>query len=120
MAGIPNEDVGWDDWKAMALRLYASLGDAGFELFDTWSKRCEHKYDPDNTIEAWEQVTASPPDRTGVGGDIQARAPARLDAKAVRMRAHLRGYLRQCRRGTARDRDADRRILAAGRGLSRR
>jgi hypothetical protein len=66
MARIPNADVGWDDWKAMALRLYASLGDAGFELFDTWSQKSS-KYDEDKTIEAWEQVIASPPDRTGVG-----------------------------------------------------
>ena len=51
----------------MALRLYASLGDGGFELFDTWSKKCKSKYNQDNTLEAWEQVIASPPDRTGAG-----------------------------------------------------
>jgi hypothetical protein len=66
MARIRNADVGWDDWKAMALRLYASLGEAGFKLFDAWSQKSS-KYDEDNTIEAWEQVIASPPDRTGAG-----------------------------------------------------
>jgi hypothetical protein len=67
MAWIPNTNVSWDDWKAMALRLYASLGDAGFELFDAWSRKSPKKYDEDKALEAWEQVIASPPDRTGVG-----------------------------------------------------
>ena len=68
MAWIPNdENVGWHDWKSMALRLYASLGDAGFKLFDTWSKLCKSKYNQDKTLEAWEQVIASPPDHTGAG-----------------------------------------------------
>ena len=92
MAWIPNdENVGWHDWKSMALRLYASLGDAGFKLFDTWSKRCKAKYDQDKTIEAWEQVMASPPDHTGAGAIFKHRTAARLDAPAVRMRAHLPG-----------------------------
>jgi hypothetical protein len=62
---IPNV-VGWVEWKNMALRLYAALGDDGFVLFDAWSQKAEIKeYDPDKTIECWEQVQSCPPTRTG-------------------------------------------------------
>jgi hypothetical protein len=65
MAWIPNNDEPWEEWKSMALRLYAALGDEGFELFDTYSfKSC--KYDAERTLEAWEAVQSSPPTRTGV------------------------------------------------------
>jgi bifunctional DNA primase/polymerase-like protein/primase-like protein len=68
MAWIPNdENVDYHKWKAMALRLYAALGDDGFKLFDTWSKQCKAWYNQQKTLEAWEQVMGSPPDHTGAG-----------------------------------------------------
>jgi hypothetical protein len=66
MTWIPNDNVSWDDWKAMGLRLFASLGSAGFGAFDQWSQKSS-KYDAEKTVEAWEQIEASPPDRTGAG-----------------------------------------------------
>jgi hypothetical protein len=56
----------WDEWKNMGLRIYAATAGQGFDLFDDWSQRSS-KYDAENTIEAWEQIQASPPTRTGAG-----------------------------------------------------
>ena len=64
MTFIPNDDEDWEEWKSMALRLYAALGNEGFELFDAWSL-LSIKYDAERTLEAWEQVQSSPPTRTG-------------------------------------------------------
>jgi hypothetical protein len=65
MSCIPNNDEKWEEWKSMAMRLYAALGDEGFALFDAWSL-LSAKYDAGRTLEAWEQVQSSPPSRTGV------------------------------------------------------
>jgi putative DNA primase/helicase len=65
MGWIPNPDEAWEEWKSMAMRLYAALGDEGFALFDAWSL-LSGKYDGGRTLEAWEQVQSLPPSRTGV------------------------------------------------------
>jgi Bifunctional DNA primase/polymerase, N-terminal/Primase C terminal 2 (PriCT-2) len=62
---IPNVDVGWVEWKNMAMRLYAALGDAGLVLFEAWSAlsvEYNHKITP---IECWEEVQGCPPTHTG-------------------------------------------------------
>ena len=65
MACIPNDDEAWEEWKSMAMRIYAALGGDGFALFDAWSRK-SRKYNDEKTLEAWEQVQSSPPTRTGV------------------------------------------------------
>ncbi len=62
---IPNDDLGWDEWTAMGLRIFAATRGEGFELFDAFSQRSEAKYDAEATLERWEAIQGSPPDRTG-------------------------------------------------------
>jgi Bifunctional DNA primase/polymerase, N-terminal/Primase C terminal 2 (PriCT-2) len=62
---IPNDDLGWDDWTAMGLRIFAATRGEGFELFDAFSQRSEAKYDAEATLDRWEAIQGSPPDRTG-------------------------------------------------------
>jgi hypothetical protein len=64
LAFIPNDDLEWDDWTAMALRIYAATAGEGFELFDEWSFK-SIKYDAEKTLERWEGIQSSPPSRTG-------------------------------------------------------
>jgi hypothetical protein len=64
MSCIPNPDEAWHEWKSMAMRLYAALGDEGFALFDAWSMK-SIKYHG-GSLRAWEEVQGSPPSRTGV------------------------------------------------------
>ena len=78
LAAIPNHDVIGMTGRRWACGLYASLGPAGFNLFDQWSQK-SGKYDAENTAEAWEEIEASPPDRTGRRRDLQAGAPAWLE-----------------------------------------
>ena len=91
MAWIPNdENVGWDDWKSMALRLYASLGTRGFELFDA-GRRSQIQVRSGQDARS---LGAGPEPRRRTApapGRSSRRAPARLDATAVRMRADLSG-----------------------------
>ena len=49
------------------------------------------KYDPDKTLEAWEQVVASPPDHTGAGAIFKRARQHGWTAPAVRMHANLSG-----------------------------
>ena len=60
---IPNNDFPWDDFKRIAMAIYAAVGDdveAGRQLYHGWaSKSC--KYDAASTDVAWGEVCASPP-----------------------------------------------------------
>jgi hypothetical protein len=38
---VPNDDLGWDEWTAMGLRIFAATGGQGFDLFDAWSQKSE-------------------------------------------------------------------------------
>jgi hypothetical protein len=69
MQAIPNADEHYDEWKAMALRIYASTGgsDAGFLIWDTWSKLSVIKYRRYKTRAEWNVMRRSPPSRTGPG-----------------------------------------------------
>jgi hypothetical protein len=53
----------------MAMRIYAGVGDRGFDPFTTWSKRWEYYNDttgPAEDLKCWQEVQGSPPDRTGI------------------------------------------------------
>ena len=67
---IPNPHFDWDEWKSMALRIFAAVGDVlGKPLFYDWSQKCP-EYDPRTgpaaDHECWEQVKGTPPNRTGI------------------------------------------------------
>jgi putative DNA primase/helicase len=64
---IPNNDLGWDDWTAMGLRIFTATGGQGFNLFDAFSQKSKAKYERHTTLERWEGIQSSPPDRTGAG-----------------------------------------------------
>ncbi len=66
MSFIPNDDVDWEEWTAMGLRLFAASNGQGFDLFDRWSSR-SCKYDSEETLQRWEEIQGSPPNRTGAG-----------------------------------------------------
>jgi hypothetical protein len=65
---IPNDDVGWDEWKKIGLATWAATNgsDEGFEAFDGWSSK-SGKYDARTTLKAWHQIDRSPPDQIGAG-----------------------------------------------------
>ena len=68
---IPNLERNWDEWKSMALRIFASIDDAeeGFAVFQDWSQKLP-EYDPllgpSADRECWDQVCGCPPDHTSV------------------------------------------------------
>ena len=69
---IPNDDAfDWDNWKTMAMRIFAASGGKGFAVFQDWSRR-NPLYDlkgngPANDHRCWYiEITGSPPDRTGI------------------------------------------------------
>jgi putative DNA primase/helicase len=68
MEVIPNEDLGWDDWKRLGLAVFRATGgsDRGFHIFDQWSRKSS-KYDEANTRREWASIHRSPPTRIGAG-----------------------------------------------------
>ena len=68
MRFVPNDGLSWDEWTAIALALFAATdgSEQGFTLFDAFSQKSA-KYDPQRTRERWQEITGSPPDRTGAG-----------------------------------------------------
>ena len=80
---VPNDDLDWDEWTAMGLRIFAATGGQGFDLFDAFSQRSEAKYEPHTTLERWEAIQSSPPDRTGAEVIFNDGARARMGAGAA-------------------------------------
>ena len=68
LACIPNDWVDWNEYKRLALAVFASCGgsDEGKALFIEWSAQ-SLAYDAAETEAVWEQVLRSPPDRIGFG-----------------------------------------------------
>jgi hypothetical protein len=68
LAFVPNDDWDWKYWCDVGLAIYgASNGsDAGFALFDAWSRRSA-KYDDAFTRKTWIGFRRSPPGRIGAG-----------------------------------------------------
>jgi hypothetical protein len=64
MSYIPNRNLPWDEWTVIGLALFAATQGRGFPIFDQFSKRSA-KYDQAKTLERWEQICGSPPDRIG-------------------------------------------------------
>lgn len=58
---LPNDDLDYDTWIAVAYALKAALGDAGEPVFLAWSTGSA-KDDPDATVRAW---ASAEPDRCG-------------------------------------------------------
>jgi bifunctional DNA primase/polymerase-like protein/primase-like protein len=64
---VPNPDD-WVEWKNNAMRIFAGVGDAGFEPFAIWSRRWK-RYKPSDEADirqCWEEVRGCPPSRTGI------------------------------------------------------
>ena len=64
MSFIPNGDEDWEEWKSMALRLYAAVSDEGFDC-STLGRFCRSNTTPSARSKRREQVQSSPPTRTG-------------------------------------------------------
>jgi hypothetical protein len=64
MQFVPNDNLSWDEWTAIALAIFAATEGLGFDLFDDFSQRSS-KYDAATTLERWEEIQGSPPNRTG-------------------------------------------------------
>lgn len=67
LAHLPNETHDWDEWKRVAMSVYAACGDEGESAFHAFSERCGAGYDAGQTAAAWSQVRRSPPDHIGAG-----------------------------------------------------
>jgi len=68
LACIPNDWVDWNEYKRLALAVFASCGgsDEGKALFIEWSAQSP-AYAAAESEAVWEQVRRSPPDRIGFG-----------------------------------------------------
>jgi hypothetical protein len=64
MSYIPNRNLPWDEWTVIGLALFAATQGRGLAIFDQFSRRSE-KYDQAKTLERWEGICGSPPDRIG-------------------------------------------------------
>lgn len=67
MSFIPNDDLPWEKWKSMGMRLYAATGGEGIEIFDAWSSLSSNYCVKITPQQAWNEIKGSPPNRTGVG-----------------------------------------------------
>lgn len=65
---IANNDRDWADWNRLGMAFFAASGgdDAGFEAFDTVSRKSA-KHVQTVTRDRWEHYRTSPPDRLGPG-----------------------------------------------------
>jgi hypothetical protein len=61
---IPNRNLPWDEWTVIGLALFAATQGRGLAIFDQFSRRSA-KYDQAKTLERWEGIRGSPPDRIG-------------------------------------------------------
>lgn len=60
---IPNEDLGWERWNDVGMRIYVwSSSHDGLELFDWWSQQSS-KYDRKSTQRKWQRYRRTPPTR---------------------------------------------------------
>ena len=68
VAAIPNPNLDWGSWNKIGMAIYAETDgdDAGFEIFDTWSRKSS-KYRASVTWKKWQSLHNSPPDRIGAG-----------------------------------------------------
>ena len=68
VAAIPNGDVHYGEWVEMAYAICGATGgsDAGFEMFDAFSRKSE-KYDPEETERTWSKTVAAAPNKIGAG-----------------------------------------------------
>jgi Bifunctional DNA primase/polymerase, N-terminal/Primase C terminal 2 (PriCT-2) len=86
MRVIPNPDLGWDDWKKSGMAIWRATGgsEEGFRIFDEWSEKSQ-KNDADNTQQAWEHITRSPPSRIGAGSIFYAakKTDPNFDSKTI-------------------------------------
>ncbi len=107
-------DLPRDEWARIAMALKSELGEAGFELFDAWSKQSE-RYNAKATRETWRSVKAggrvkigtlihtarahgfrivdAPPGATVSAADLKAQREART-ASEKRERAEREGAQR--------------------------
>ncbi|MDP2518830.1 hypothetical protein [Shimia thalassica] len=54
MAELPNQNLGWDAWKATGIALWNAVGaDAGWPIWDAWSRKATAKYDENTTEQTW-------------------------------------------------------------------
>lgn len=66
MSFVPNDDLSWEEWTSWGLAIFAATGGQGLDVFDAFSRRSS-KYDAVTTDKRWEEITGSPPNRTGKG-----------------------------------------------------
>ena len=93
VAAIPNPDLGWEDWNRIAMAIYAATygDDAGFAIFDSWSRR-SGKYRASATWKKWEQLHRSPPEIIGVGTlffEANQASPGWLNLNDAKLEAEL-------------------------------
>ena len=66
MRFVPNNSPHWEVWASWGLAIFAASGGSqrGLEIFDEWSRKWPG-YDAGKTDYRWEQMSGSPPNRTG-------------------------------------------------------
>ena len=67
VAAVPNNNEAWDTWTELGLAIYAATNGRGLAIFNAWSATSS-KYDPVKTLERWQEIDGSPPDRFGSRG----------------------------------------------------
>jgi hypothetical protein len=66
LAVIPNYDVSWNEWNAIAMATHRATKGSAFAAFDQWSRK-SRKYDAKNTHARWNDLFNCPPTDLGAG-----------------------------------------------------
>ena len=68
---IPNNDLGWEQWNDVAMRLFAAAIalnkiEEVYKLFEDWSRTSTRKFNRSLTRQKWRLLRGNPPTRYGV------------------------------------------------------
>ncbi len=67
---IPNNDVGWEEWNDVAMRMWPAIAalkasDEGYRMFEDWSRQST-KFDRGKTRQKWRLLRSNPPTRYNI------------------------------------------------------
>jgi hypothetical protein len=82
---LPNDDVGWEQWNDVAMRLWPAIAalnvyDQGYKLFESWSRKSK-KFNRSLTRQKWRRLHGNPPTRYGVRAIFNIDAGTTEEAK---------------------------------------
>ena len=81
---VPNSDLEYDEWIEIGMIIHESLGEEGFQVWDSWSRKSE-KYIPD-LMESKYHSFGKNPSRVTIGTLIQTRKTKQAMLNRLRLK----------------------------------